>query len=270
MTMARQSGALFAQAADLNEPAVLNNVYPVLIEQKDEEEIQTERIRALSHKNVEGRGGMTEKEGFHTLSSYDTLSAGHPGMDVNQPADADQQSDRKDKESAEKTSRNEENGTGRQADARYMKQGNSGRMTDSEFKIPANYRFREDFRFRFDERGGIAVPTQEMAGFKYFRDMLRRIRETFAPPGLNYAYRDYAGTVISQPIKPQVVKVLFSIDYNGEVRDVRVVSSMGQNAVDRACIDVLDGKNFGAPPPEIFADGHIFGINFIFPSVTSQ
>jgi outer membrane biosynthesis protein TonB len=59
------------------------------------------------------------------------------------------------------------------------------------------------------------------------------------------------------------------LDPEGNVRDVRKVSSIGQKAVDDACVNVLKGQNFGVPPPEIFAQGNIFGINFIFPPVVN-
>ncbi len=243
-----------------------SQTYPVLIEQLDDEKIKTERIRALSDKNVEGRGGITDRKGFHTLTAYDTLSPVTPGRIGNRNGKRSRQQNRPDESDS---NRGDSNGK-RKVSPQMSSSGQEGEQSEQDFKIPANYYFRQDFAFRFDDRGGLAVPTREMAGFRYFQKMLRKIQETFAPPGLNYAYRDFAGTVVSQPIKAQSVKVLFSIDFDGIVRDVRVVSSMGQYAVDQACVDVLNGKNFGKPPAEIFASGHIFGINFIFPPVYGE
>ena len=97
--------------------------------------------------------------------------------------------------------------------------------------------------------------------------MLRQIEETFSPPGMNYSYQDIAGRVINEPIRPGVVQIQFLLDTEGNVRDVRRVSGMGQMAVDEACMNALRGQNFGVPPPEVFSQGPIFGINFIFPSM---
>ncbi|MCB1140147.1 MAG: energy transducer TonB [Leptospiraceae bacterium] len=161
--------------------------------------------------------------------------------------------------------------SGNAARSSTAQQGQSDQVIESlPMRIPANYRFQNDFSLRYDQSASLSIPRRELEGYKYFRDLLRQVRSNFAPPGLNLAYRDSAGVVISQPIKPQVVRVLFLIDEEGTVRDTRVVSSMGQQPVDQACVRSLEGHNFGKPPPEIFKHGNIFGISFVFPAVMNR
>ena len=97
--------------------------------------------------------------------------------------------------------------------------------------------------------------------------MIQTIRENFAPPGVNYIFRDRSGYVMNQAIKAQVVQVAFALDPMGNVSDVRKIYSLDQKLVDEACLNSLRGKNFGKPPLEIFKKGNVFGINFVFPKL---
>ncbi len=277
------------------EPAMQSMVYPVLLEQDYAAPVTRNETAALSDVNAGGSGGLTERYGFHTLSSDDVLQVsygsaqtgkpstsggGNPGGGQNSPADAqfpgyqsgDGPGSPPEQRPAQNEARSGNEGPGeRQATTATSQQGQSDRATESlPIRIPANYRFQNDFAMRYDQSPSLSIPRRELEGYRYFRDLLRQVRSNFAPPGLNIAYRDSAGTVISQPIKPQVVRVLFLIDEEGTVRDTRVVSSMGQQPVDQACIRSLEGHNFGQPPPEIFKHGNIFGISFIFPAVMNR
>ncbi len=258
------------------------NLYPVLVDQAEGPEARTVQVRALSDKEIEGTGGITREKGFHTLTQYDTFQPGNHAGSAASAGSGRGGDGRAAGESSTRPSSRGEGQTSPQNDTEKTSSGQSGageapgnpgrpgNAGDREFMIPTNYRFRQDFAFRYDGASTMSVATTKMAGYTYFRNMLRTLQETFAPPGINYAYRDFAGTVLNQPIKPQMVKVLFSIDDDGYIRDVRVVESMGQTAVDQACVDVLANHNFGKPPPEIFEHGHIFGINFIFPPVFNR
>lgn len=89
-----------------------------------------------------------------------------------------------------------------------------GRMT----KIPFNYRFEQDFLFRWDGNQALSIPRKKLAGYEYFKRMLKQIEGSFAPPGGgNYAYRDMAGTVVREGILPGQVKVLFMLSEGGQV-----------------------------------------------------
>ncbi len=259
--------------------------YPVLLEQPDVTESVREEKRALSDVTSGGSGKISEQKGFHTLTPYDQLRIS-PGGDQGSQSAVEARSGRSRQYShtaftaAETETLPEKDGllqrivkTQETQKAAHGKDGASEQSApspDPDYKIPANYRFRNDFLLHYDDSQRLIIARQELQGFRYFQNMLRQIRSSFSPPGFNFAYRDYAGTVINQPVKPQTVQVLFSLDPDGRVRDVRVTASLGQTAVDQACINALAGQNFGPPPPEIFRHGNIFGINFVFPAVFSQ
>ncbi len=230
-------------------------IYPVLVEQDYRPKPETEQYRALSDVSAQGKGFLTLNEGFHTLTKDDRLSLAAASRGGSS-------------QSSDTTSHAEGIGGNQGGKSAASAQGTSG--DDSQFRIPMNYRFQQDFALRYDGTERLSLARQELAGFRYFQRMIRQIEENFSPPGLNYAYRDMAGEVSSQPIIPQSVQVQFLLDREGNVRDVRKVSSIGQKPVDDACINVLKGQNFGVPPPEIFAQGNIFGINFIFPPMLNR
>jgi len=248
------------QSFSMEKDARQSKIFPVLVEQRDKVDPKTDQIRALSDVDSEGSGGITTTYGFHTLTPHDMLTLSKSMKS----------------ESSEKQNRDIKKETGEDGEKQMVSMNTVSASSKSSpspvignedmFRIPANYRFRNDFSLRYDGNGPVTLARQQLVGFRYFQNMLRYLRDNFAPPGMNSAYRDSAGLVISQSIKPQVVKVLFLLGKDGRVYDVRVVSSMGQRAVDQACIDILRGHNFGPPPHEIFYEGNIFGINFIFPA----
>jgi len=246
-----------AEAARMERKAAEERVYPYLMEQERVVQKKSDQISALSSVDAEGTGGITKSHGFHTLSADDELHLGRSGQ----------------KTAATKAAKTAESHSGAgysvSPDRTSQAVGSDSPIhgEEAQFKIPANYRFQNDFSLRYNGDSVFSIARRELAGYQFFKRMLRHIRENFSPPGLNYAYRDAAGLVVNQPIKPQVVRVQFLLDPNGIVRDVRVVSSLGQKPVDQACIDVLMNQNFGPPPPEIFKDGNIFGINFVFPRI---
>lgn len=253
-------------------PDASSSIYPVLIDQTHPTEPIPGQMRAYSDVTSGGRGGITKEEGFHTLADDDTLfvslqGGGGEGGSSNpagQQAGSGATASDPDAPSAQDQARQDRHGSGG-TEERSARPGQSGQGSHLPMRIPANYRFQENFALRWDASPSVSIPTQELAGYKYFRDMMRQIRENFAPPGLNLAWRDQAGFVVSQPIKPQIVRVLFLLDEDGTVRDVRIVASMGQVPVDEACVRVLQNNNFGRPPAEVFKNGNIFGINFLFP-----
>ncbi|MCS7205464.1 MAG: energy transducer TonB [Leptospiraceae bacterium] len=249
-------------------------VYPVIVEHFTYAPFRENQIPVYSYRTSGGKGGITKEYGFHTLTNSDTFLVSYSlqEKDTTQPIQKgvhQNQQTTKSSNKTEKTGFDEEiylkKNYQKKQDATEDKSSSENSESKLPTKIPANYRFRNDFSLRWDDSPDIAIASVELKGYKYFRDMLRQIRDNFSPPGLNLVWRDSAGVVISQPIKPQVVRVLFLLDYDGTVRDARIVSSMGQKPVDEACIRALLNQNFGTPPPEVFEHGNIFGINFVFP-----
>ncbi len=234
-------------------------IYDVLVEQQFINPDKKDEYKALSNRDSSGGGGITEKQGFHTLSPFREFIFGSSSQSPSKQQPKAEQT--KEEELFEvgilkadpKTTSNSEESPNQSA--------SSGQMT----KIPFNYRFQQDFLFRWDGSKALTVPTKQLAGYYYFKSMLKRIEESYAPPGGgNYAYRDMAGIVRKEGIKEGQSKVLFMLNDLGHVIDVRLVSSQGQAIVDESCMDAIRGQNFGVVPDEIKAKGLIFGINFIF------
>ncbi len=243
----------------------LINVYPVIVEHNTFSKPKSNQIPVYSSITSGGSGGLTKEFGFHTLTDSDTFLISN-----SQNQESNQQTVLY-KKNAELQIHKNDNSSIKEVDHDIQNKIESSKKNPNEsnlpLKIPANYRFRNDFALRWDQSATISIASVELQGYTYFRNMLKQIRENFSPPGLNLVWRDSAGLVISQTIKPQIVKVLFLLDEEGTVRDVKIVSSMGQKPVDDACIRVLLNQNFGKPPKEIFEYGNIFGINFIFPPI---
>ncbi|TGN06840.1 energy transducer TonB [Leptospira ilyithenensis] len=236
-------------------------IYDVLVEQQFINPDKKDEYKALSNKESAGGGGLTEKQGFHALSSFREFVFGSKASNPSKAQPKAEQT--KEDEIFEvgifkadpKTSENQQESPNQSQ--------SSGQM----MKIPFNYRFQQDFLFRWDGSKALTVPTKELAGYHYFKNMLRQIEQSFAPPGGgNFAYRDMAGTVVREGIKPGMTKVLFMLNDSGKVVDVRLVSSQGQVVVDQSCMDSIRGQNFGIVPEEVKSKGMIFGINFIFPN----
>ncbi|MEM7184428.1 MAG: TonB-dependent receptor [Spirochaetota bacterium] len=259
-------------------------IYEVLLEQKKPDKKKTEQVKALSDADSSGSGGLTEKYGFHTLTPFREFIFGGESL-FTKPQEEKEKSEEKqmfivsietedpladlspsELDTFTSTSKSKESKKvsqeKQQEKKQVAKQGEPTPLT----KIPFNYRFQQDFRFRWSGSGAIKIPTKKLAGYKYFKNMLKQIEDKFAPPGGgNFAYRDMAGTVVSQGIIPGEVRVVFLLNDNGQVIDIKKANQHGQQVVEQACLDAIRGQSFGPVPEEIKKTGLIFGINFIFP-----
>lgn len=247
----------------VKEQAEREKIYEVLLEQEFVDKSIKDQYKALSNVESAGSGGITKEEGFHTSSPFREFVMGSIMRRPSQPNPQSSQKKTEEEEifevallkqdPVENTNPSEE--TPNQSAA-------TGKMT----KIPFNYRFQEDIRFRWDGSSNITVPTKKLVGYDYFKRMLRQIEQSFSPPGGgNYGYRDGAGTVVREAIVPGEVRVQFLLNDAGQVIDTKLLSSQGQDMVDRACVDALRGQNFGKVPEDVKAQGMIYGIRFIFP-----
>ncbi|AYV56826.1 TonB-dependent receptor [Leptospira kmetyi] len=241
-------------------------IYEVLLEQDFVDKNIKDEYKALSNVDAAGAGGITKKEGFHSASPFREFVMGSMARrpSESQKQEAKEKNDEKAFEvgiykiDPVQTTTTEET---KQSSQTY------GRMT----KIPFNYRFEQDFLFRWDGNQALSIPRKKLAGYEYFKRMLKQIEGSFAPPGGgNFAYRDMAGTVVREGILPGQVKVLFMLSDGGQVLDVKLVSTQGQDVVSQACMDSIRGQNFGKVPEEVKAQGMIFGINFIFPMMRTR
>jgi outer membrane biosynthesis protein TonB len=237
-------------------------IYEVLLEQEFTSKKVKDEIKALSKEDSAGSGGLTEKEGFHTLSPfYEFIFGGLPSSNPQITS----------KEKEKSKSEDEIYEVGVIHSDPLMKftpqpKAVSNPTTGQPTKIPFNYRFQKDFEFRWDGSSTLTMPTRKLAGYEYYKKMLRQIEQSFAPPGGgNLAYRDMAGTVIREGISPGETKISFLLNDSGQVIDVKQISSQGQKIVDQACIDSIRGQNFGVVPQEVKEQGMIIGINFVFP-----
>ncbi|PJZ69578.1 TonB-dependent receptor [Leptospira perolatii] len=249
--------------SQLKEKAEREKIYEVLLEQDFVDPNVKDEYKALSNVDAAGSGGLTKKEGFHTDTPYREFIWGNlfrkPSEAVTKTSETKSQ-DEKVYEVA--ILKNDPVQTTNQDQQESSQSAPTGRLT----KIPFNYRFEQDFLFRWDAGQSLSIPRKKLAGYEYFKRMLKQIENTFAPPGGgNYGYRDGAGTVIRENIVPGEVRVQFLLNDAGQVIDTKLVSSQGQKMVDRACLDTLEGQNFGRVPEEVKAQGMIFGIRFIFP-----
>ncbi|WCL49296.1 energy transducer TonB [Leptospira sp. GIMC2001] len=238
-------------------------IYEVLVEQQHINPEKRDEYKALSDRDSAGGGGLTEEKGFHTSSPFREFIFGTTNQPSNNPTPQEENM-KKEEDVFEVGIYKSDPVTVAALQPTPSNPSQTGQM----MKIPFNYRFQQDFLFRWDGNRAMTVPTKELAGYHYFKNMLKQIEGSFAPPGGgNFAYRDIAGTVVREGIKPGMTKVQFLLNDQGKVLDVRLVSSQGQELVDRACMDSIRGQNFGVVPEEVKAKGMIFGINFIFPGI---
>ena len=230
-----------------------SDTYPVLVEQKYAPKPRTRQKRALSNVTAQGQGALTYAKGFNSISPDDTV-------------DLSRSSGEKGSKGAEKQVFE---GEGERQQDRKGRPG-AGAGSNRSYKIPFNYNFRQVLALNFGETTmPFSIPRLKMPGFRYFQNMLGMIRDAFSSPGVNMYYRDNLGTVIHNPIAAQYVDVLFSLDDNGLVREVKVSRPGRTPLITRACREAIDGQNFGPPPPEVLkllrSRDNIIGLRFVFP-----
>ncbi len=138
--------------------------------------------------------------------------------------------------------------------------------------IPDRYSFTKENAIFYSNDGTFSFNTLKFKPFKYFKEMKDKIANHWFPPLLAnsviYGYDPVTGSYTPgrlriMAIPNQVVKLYFILNRNGDVLDVKIVESMGNNTIDSSCLDsIINSKNFGKVPPEI--EGAEILIRFVF------
>lgn len=234
--------------------ALLENAEPVRAKPRN-------TVKFLSDKDSEAQGQLTKAKGFESISTDYVLSPGQT-----QPIRARIVSAKRytkiitAKESRVKI-------------AASPDKEEQPATAANKLRIPAYYRFRHDFALSWDYAGRPAIPTARYAHYSYFRAMINKIQNVWAPPGgdpyptfgdsyhrMNYA----AGYTRFSTFPSQDIYIQFLLDDQGVVRDAKLVSSLGYQSLDRSCIEALyAAHDFGPPPKEILENGVLI-VPFVF------
>ena len=121
--------------------------------------------------------------------------------------------------------------------------------------------------------GAFSYNTKKFADFEYFRKMKNKIGSNWFPP--NFAsgimpeqansMTGYGtpGYTAFRMVPSQEVKLYFTMDRDGTVRDIVIVDSQGNESLDKSCVNSIRGSgNFGKVPADM--KGELVVIPFIF------
>lgn len=124
----------------------------------------------------------------------------------------------------------------------------------------------------YSNSGMFSFNTAKFKNFEYFKSMKDRIASNWYPPlmanavfgGYNPATGGYApGRMRIMAIPSQQVKIFFTMNRKGDIIDVYVVDSMGNETLDTSCVESIRmSRSFGKVPDDITGD--VVGIPFIF------
>lgn len=148
-----------------------------------------------------------------------------------------------------------------------------GNQGESDYvRIPDKNSFTRDNAIFYSNDGMFSFNTRKFKPFKYFKEMKDKIASNWYPPllansvivGYDPVTGSYTpGRVRIMAIPSQMVKLYFTMNRQGDVLDVAIVESMGNQYLDSSCLDaVKNSKSFGRVPPEIRGD--VIVIRFVF------
>lgn len=215
----------------------------------------------LSDKDSEARGDLTKTKGFESISNDYILS---PGRRETVQARI---------VSAKKYAKILTSKEGRTRIAITPEKTEEQQVPSERLRIPAYYRWRNDFALSWDYAGRPAIPTARYAHYSYFRSMINKIQNVWAPPGGDpyptfgdsyHRLGPASGYTRFSTFPSQDIYIQFLLDDQGVVRDAKLVSSLGFQSLDRSCIEALyAAHDFGPPPKELMENG-ILIVPFIF------
>jgi len=135
--------------------------------------------------------------------------------------------------------------------------------------IPDKYDITPKNAIYYTNDGRFSFNTKKFKPFKYFKEMKDKIASNWHPPmAANASIQGYApGHFRIMAFPSQEIKLYFTMDRKGEVKNVVIVDSMGHKPLDESCLDAIRlSKNFGKVPNEI--EGEKVVIPFIFRIIT--
>lgn len=137
--------------------------------------------------------------------------------------------------------------------------------TSSEMRIPDKWDITRKNALFYNNEGRFSYNTAQFKDFQYIRAMKNKIAAHWYPPVMaNSIMFGYApGYTRIMAIPSQEVKLYFVMDRSGEVKDVKIVDSLGNEPLDKSCVDAIAlSKNFGPVPEDM--KGPLIVIRFIF------
>lgn len=156
--------------------------------------------------------------------------------------------------------------------------GRSGEAGDNgifeKVVIPDKNNVTRENAIFYSSDGRFSFNTVKYKHFEYFKNLKDKIASNWYPPlmanSISNGYNPLSGTYTPgftriMVIPSQEVKIVFVLNKDGEVTELKLLDSMGVKPLDSSCIDAIGAsKNFGPVPRDLLKDGDKLVIPFIF------
>lgn len=246
------------QSVKVEEEKKNQKILSVLVENPDKKEEKPDPLEnALSNRNKKAQWlEKNKKRAFNTATPSRNLSfAGK------------KQSSRKIEILKEKSSKGKKTAIVRKRESKGNSGGDYEWGREQITRIPENYRFQYREALSWDRFGYPQIPSIRYKYFEFFKNMLDKIQSNWAPPGGNpypvygdeyHSIQPVPGRVRFQTFPGQEIKIAFMLDPDGNVLDVRLISSLGYKSLDASCIEAIRrAGNFGKVPPDLLENGRL-------------
>jgi TonB family protein len=152
--------------------------------------------------------------------------------------------------------------------------GIAASMAESEWtKIPDKKGITMKNALFLTNEGAFSYNTKKFADFEYFRKMKNKIGSNWFPPNsVSGIMPEQANSMTGygtpgytafRMVPSQEVKLYFTMDRDGTVRDIVIVDSQGNESLDKSCVNsIRSSGNFGKVPSGM--TGELVVIPFIF------
>jgi hypothetical protein len=274
--------ALFAdREMDLTEK---NRLLRVTTENINEDQKRNlNKVTRLSKEDSSGKGALTKNKGVNALTPFFDFQKPSASIMTRTQDESQAKPDklRRDQDKSEKFLSSDK---GRVALSFVREAYNSSssptfkfsKARQSEkrkFMIPEHYRFKKDLALNISNDGkNFSFNTMKYPDYKYFQDMIKKIQKNWernAPPGgmymgdYNAAYYPGLSRVIS--FKPGSTLIVFSIDRQGKIIDIKILNRHSSRIITESCFKAIeDSREFGPLPKSIKEEYLIIPLNFIY------